>query len=86
MLSPNFGIELDQKHLESKSTWNPYPTHFLQLCPSHKEGGTVMCENCHGNDEIFLQEKDLTFPELEKQLLMETPRALSKQELKDALK
>ena len=82
----HFGVELDQKHLESKATWNPYPTHFLQLCPNHKEGGTVMCENCHGNDAIFLQEKDLTFPELEKQLLMETPRALTKQELKDVLK
>jgi hypothetical protein len=82
----HLGIHLDQKDLESKASWVPYTTHFLQLCPTHKEGGTTMCENCHGNDDIFLQEKDLSLPELEKHLLMDTPRPLSKEELKDAMK
>ncbi|PLX86753.1 MAG: hypothetical protein C0617_00015 [Desulfuromonas sp.] len=82
----HLGIELKQDDLESKPTWMPYPTHFLQLAPIHKEGAKVMCENCHGNDEIFLQEEDLTFPDLEKQYLKETPRALSERELKKAAK
>lgn len=82
----HMGVNLKQEDLEDKPTWAPYPTHFLQLAPIHKEGAQVMCENCHGNDDIFLQDEDLTFPELEKHLLMETPRQLSKQELKDAMK
>ncbi len=81
----HLGVELNQDDLQDKPTWAPYPTHFLQLAPIHKEGATVMCENCHGNDDIFLQDEDLTFPELENQFLMETPRELSKQELKDAM-
>ncbi|SDZ97629.1 hypothetical protein SAMN05660420_00934 [Desulfuromusa kysingii] len=82
----HMGIHLQQKDLESKAAWVPYTTHFLQLAPIHKEGGKVMCENCHGNDDIFLQEKDLSYPELEKQLLMDAPRKLSKDELQDAMK
>lgn len=82
----HLGVELKQEDLENKATWAPYPTHFLQLAPIHKEGAKVMCENCHGNDEIFLQDEDLTFPELENHLLMETPRSLSKSELKKAMK
>lgn len=82
----HLGVELKQEDLENKPTWGPYPTHFLKLAPIHKEGATVMCENCHGNDDIFLQDEDLTFPELENQFLMETPRELSKRELMDAMK
>ena len=82
----HLGVKLKQEDLENKPTWGPYPTHFLQLAPIHKEGAKVMCENCHGNDDIFLQDEDLTFPELEKQFLMETPRKLSPSELKEAMK
>lgn len=82
----HLGVELKQEDLESKATWAPYPTHFLQLAPIHKEGATVMCENCHGNEEIFLQEEDLTFPELERPLLYKAPEKLSKKELKEAKK
>lgn len=82
----HLGIKLKQEDLEAKPTWGPYPTHFLQLAPIHKKGATVMCQNCHGNDDIFLQEEDLSLPELEKQFLMQPPRALSAEELKDAAK
>lgn len=82
----SLGVKLKQEDLESKPTWGPYPTHFLQLAPIHKEGAKVMCENCHGNKEIFLQEEDLTFPELERQFLYEAPDALSKKQLKKAMK
>jgi thiosulfate/3-mercaptopyruvate sulfurtransferase len=78
----HLGIKLKQSDLESKPTWAPYPTHFLQLAPIHKEGAKVMCENCHGNDEIFLQAEDLTFPALEKQYLQKTPRKLTEKELR----
>ena len=74
-------IKLNQKDLEAKPTWAPYPTHFLQLTPKHKKGAEVMCENCHGNPEIFLKAEDLTFPKLEKGFLMKAPRALSAKEL-----
>lgn len=82
----HMGIELKQEDLENKAAWGPYPTHFLQRTPIHKEGATVMCENCHGNPDIFLQEEDLSFPELEKGFLVTPPRKLSKSELKKALK
>jgi len=82
----HLGVELNQEDLESKPTWAPYPTHFLQLAPIHKEGATVMCENCHGNEDIFLQEDDLTFLELERHLLYQAPDALSKDELEQALR
>lgn len=74
-------IKLNQKDLEAKTTWAPYPTHFLQLAPKHKKGAQVMCENCHGNPEIFLKAEDLTFPKLESEYLMKAPRALSAKEL-----
>lgn len=80
----HLGIKLNQKDLEAKPTWGPYPTHFLQLAPMHKKGAKVMCENCHGNPDIFLQAEDLTFPELEKQFLIEAPAALSAKDLEKA--
>lgn len=82
----HLGVKLNQKDLEDKPTWMPYPTHFLQLAPIHKKGGKVICENCHGNPDIFLQKEDLTFPDLEKQFLVPTPAALSEKELEDAKK
>lgn len=82
----HMGIKLKQEDLESKPTWMPYPTHFLQLAPIHKEGGDIICENCHGNPDIFLQAEDLTFPDLEEQYLVTPPDALSKKELKAAKK
>ncbi len=80
----SLGVKLKQEDLETKPTWGPYPTHFLQLAPIHKEGAQVMCENCHGNEDIFLQEEDLSFPELERQLLYKAPRKLTAKELKAA--
>ncbi|WP_129125251.1 multiheme c-type cytochrome [Geomonas oryzae] len=74
-------IKLNQKDLEAKPTWAPYPTHFLQLTPKHKKGAEVMCENCHGNPELFLKDEDLTFPNLEKGFVMKAPAALSAKEL-----
>lgn len=80
----HMGVKLKQEDLESKPTWMPYPTHFLQIAPIHKEGADVMCENCHGNPDIFLLEEDLTFPDLEKQYLVTPPEALPESELKAA--
>lgn len=82
----HLGVKLNQKDLENKPTWAPYPTHFLQLAPIHKKGAELMCENCHGNPDIFLQADDLTFTDLEKQYLVKTPRALSASELKQVKK
>ena len=67
----HMGIQLQARDLKSKGTWVPFPTHFLQRAPILKEGGEVMCDNCHGNPDVFLKQQDLIIPELEQQVLVD---------------
>ena len=64
-------MEIDTSPEKEKITWVPFPAHFLELSPVHKVWAATMCENCHGNPDIFLQREDLLLPELEKGVLVD---------------
>lgn len=53
------GVELKMEDINRRPFWAPYAPHSIVKAPIIKEGAKKVCENCHGNPDVFLQEKDL---------------------------
>lgn len=54
----HLGITLTDEYLAKKVSWLPYAAHTIQKAPILKKGAKSMCENCHGNEDIFITEKN----------------------------